>query len=342
MKKQLLVESIRIDGQTQSRERINEETVTEYAESMKLAARPDMVWPPVTVYFDGTEYWMADGFHRLLAVKRNGTKNITADVKKGTQEDAAWEACSANQTHGLRRTNADKRKAVTLALGLPPEMSDEAIARHVGVSRNHVFQVRHEGMAQPVIGLQVEKRVGVDGRARSLPPTPAERTAMQQLGPPPRRQELTEPPSEDTSASPKPDSHTPPPSRPNAQKADGICDDMGRRIPDHLHELWGRRHEVQEMLTDLSRVRVTLRKARELHDPLLSEVPYSSAMVHLDQVYNAVQVAKPYAVCAFCQGEGCKACQQRGLLGKFRWNVSVPKEHKEAVARLIEGEREGD
>ena len=99
---------------------------------------------------------------------------------------------------------------------------------------------------------------------------------------------------------------------------------------------------MQEMLTDLSRVRVTLRKARELHDPLLSEVPYSSAMVHLDQVYNAVQVAKPYAVCAFCQGEGCKACQQRGLLGKFRWNVSVPKEHKEAVARLIEGEREKD
>ena len=113
-------------------------------------------------------------------------------------------------------------------------------------------------------------------------------------------------------------------------------DDVGRQIPDHLLELWGRRQEVQDMLTALSRVRVALRKAQDSQDPLFSEVPFSSALAHLDQAFDAVQVAKPYAVCAVCQGRGCKSCSDRGLLGKFRWELAVPVEHKEAVARLIE------
>jgi len=113
---------------------------------------------------------------------------------------------------------------------------------------------------------------------------------------------------------------------------------MGRRIPEHLHALWARRQEVQDMLTALSRIRVALHKAHDSKDPLYSEIPFSSALISLDQVYNAVQVAKPYAVCAFCQGHGCKACDERGILGKFRWDRCVPEEHKAAVARLIEKE----
>jgi len=113
---------------------------------------------------------------------------------------------------------------------------------------------------------------------------------------------------------------------------------LGRRIPDELVELWNRRQEVQDILTALSRVRVTVRTAQDTKDPLFSEISFSSALAHLDQAYNAVHVAKPYAVCAFCQGHGCKACGQRGLLSKFRWNATVPSEHKEAVARLVEKE----
>ena len=342
------MESIRIDGQTQSRERINEETVTEYAETLLrqgmkgLAVRPETVWPPVTVYFDGTEFWMADGFHRLLAVKRNGQKHIAADVKKGTREDAAWEACSANQTHGLRRTRADKRKAVTLALKLHSEMSDEAVARHVGVCREYVCRMRRECSAQGVTKSHPERRIGTDGKSYSLPPTDTERTETQRLGPPPTPNECQDHEINDDappSAGEVPELPTPPLIR--TTKQDTTTDALGRRIPEQLHELWNRRNEVQEMLNELSRVRVILRKGQQSHDPLLSEVPFSSALAHLDQAYNAVQVAKPYAVCAFCQGHGCKACAQRGLLGKFRWDVTVPREYKEAVARLIEKEREG-
>ena len=85
MSRQLLVESIRIDGRTQSRKRVNEDAVAEYAEAMKAGAN----LPPVTVFFDGKEFWMADGFHRLLAAQRIGRKNIAADVKQGARVDAA-------------------------------------------------------------------------------------------------------------------------------------------------------------------------------------------------------------------------------------------------------------
>ena len=342
MPRQLLVESIRIDGQTQSRERINDETVGEYAEAMKAPAAAN--WPPVTVFFDGKEYWLADGFHRLLAAQRIGRKNITADVKQGSREDAAWAACAANQTHGLRRTNADKRKAVEIALGLHPEMSARQIAVHCGVDDSLVAGVRVRcGIPAP------ERVTGRDGKSYPVPAPRAKAAPAQGLGPS-SRAELTAghgpPPRSDERCGPPAQPAGSPPAaaeRPGAEsagrKAGGPVDDIGRRIPDHLLELWGRRQEVQDLLTGISRARVAIKAAQDSKDPLFSEVPYSSAIAHLDQAYNAVQVAKPYAVCAFCQGHGCKVCGQRGLLGKFRWDTSVPREHKEAVARIIEKER---
>jgi len=84
---------------------------------------------------------------------------------------------------------------------------------------------------------------------------------------------------------------------------------------------------------------VALRAAQDQGDLLFRGTPYSSAISNLDQAYNAVQMVKPYAVCAFCQGHGCKACDDRGLLSKFRWDTAVPSEHKDAVARLIAKEQ---
>lgn len=129
---------IRIDGGTQSRVSISEQAVADYAEAMTEGA----TLPPVVVFFDGTDYWLADGFHRYMATKRIGALEIDADVQSGTQKDALLYAYGANQSHGLRRTNDDKRKAVVGVLGLMPEWSDRAIARHVGVSAPFVAAVR--------------------------------------------------------------------------------------------------------------------------------------------------------------------------------------------------------
>lgn len=131
------LESIRIDGGTLARVDINTAVVDEYAEMIDLL-------PPIIVYFDGSHHWLADGFHRYHAARKAGMIMIRADVRDGNLDDARWFATSANKAHGLRRTNADKRKAVVAALRLRPNHSDRAIAEHVGVSSPTVGLMRLE------------------------------------------------------------------------------------------------------------------------------------------------------------------------------------------------------
>jgi len=334
MRKQLLVESIRVDGQTQSRVKISEVTVGEYAEAMK--ADTGAPFPAVTVFFDGTDYWLADGFHRLLAAQRIGRKNIAAEVKEGSRKDAAWASCAANQLHGLRRSIPDKLKAAGIALKLHPEKSDRMLAEHCGVGHRFVCEVR--GELVKVAGLPaLTARVGKDGKTRNLP-TPKTQTVAEQgdgtgsgaSWPPPRPEERSETGAESTVPAQGPA----PTSRPPSRKAEGPVDGVGRLIPEDRLELWNRGSEVQSLLSAISMVRVALRKAQANRDPLYSEVPYSSTLIALDKAYNGVQVTKPYAVCAHCQGHGCKACGQRGLIGKWRWDL-LPVELKKEVERLV-------
>jgi hypothetical protein len=65
-------------------------------------------------------------------------------VTDGTKDDAQWICLSANHTHGLRRTNADKRRAVELALARKPNLNNVAIAGHCGVSDRFVGNMRAE------------------------------------------------------------------------------------------------------------------------------------------------------------------------------------------------------
>lgn len=132
---------IRTDGGTQSRAAINEATVAEYAEAM---ADENAVFPPVTIYFDGREYWLADGFHRVAAWARIGRIDIPADVRQGDRRRAILHSVAANAAHGLRRTNDDKRRAV-LTLLEDAEWSqwhDAKIAEQCRVSTEMVAAVR--------------------------------------------------------------------------------------------------------------------------------------------------------------------------------------------------------
>jgi len=107
--KTIKIDQIRIDGGTQPRCAINEATVAEYAESLDSL-------PPVSLFFDGKDYWLADGFHRYHAHRKAGAKEIAATIHNGTARDAILFSVGANATHGLRRTNADKRQAVETLL----------------------------------------------------------------------------------------------------------------------------------------------------------------------------------------------------------------------------------
>lgn len=157
----VLVQNIRLDGDTQPRAGIDNALVCEYAEAYRADAKS---LPPVVVFFDGTNHWLADGFHRWHAAKAELEK-IRCDVRQGTLDDARWFSYSANQTHGLRRNNADKARAVRAALLHPngTKLSDVQIAAHVGVNDKTVAKYRAELESTSEIP-KSDERTGRDGR----------------------------------------------------------------------------------------------------------------------------------------------------------------------------------
>lgn len=140
MVKKINLAAIRIDGGTQARVEINTDTVSEYAEAIRSGAE----LPPVVVFHDGAEHWLADGFHRFHAHKSAEKVSISAEVRDGTKRDAVLFSLGANGTHGMRRTNADKRKAVETMLADADwsQWSDNQIAKTCGVSHPFVGAIR--------------------------------------------------------------------------------------------------------------------------------------------------------------------------------------------------------
>lgn len=138
----LELEQIRTNGGTQSRVELNQETVAEYAQAFTAGAS----FPPVVVFFDGANYWLADGFHRYFGARDAGESAIDAEIITGTQRDAVLYSLKANATHGLRRTNADKRKAVETLLKDAEwaTWSDSAIAKACTVDHKTVAKIRGE------------------------------------------------------------------------------------------------------------------------------------------------------------------------------------------------------
>lgn len=108
----LKLSQIVIDKGTQTREAIDQKTVTEYAE---VIMNKDTL-PPLVVFYDGINYYLADGFHRYFAYKQTVTPEVEVEVINGTLRNAQEYALGTNDKHGLKRTNGDKRNAVLIAL----------------------------------------------------------------------------------------------------------------------------------------------------------------------------------------------------------------------------------
>jgi hypothetical protein len=142
------IDSIRIDGGTQTRELINETAVAQYTEDLLNGC----IFPPIEIFDDGVSKWLVDGFHRLFAHKRADYKQIEVNVHQGTLRDAQFYALGVNDKHGLQRTNADKRKAVMIALNDLEwqDYSDTQIAKICNVSATFVAKCRKsEGIDRP-------------------------------------------------------------------------------------------------------------------------------------------------------------------------------------------------
>ena len=167
------LDKIRIDGGTQPRAKINQDVVDEYAELYRAGAK----LPPVVAFHDGAEWWLGDGFHRYHGRRKAEKTDIEVEERKGTVEDARWFAYATNQTHGMRRTNADKEKAVKAALSHPKAaaMTDRQIADYLGVSHHTVEKYRPTEGAVGQMPNRKRRRTGKGGgkyKAKKPPKTP--------------------------------------------------------------------------------------------------------------------------------------------------------------------------
>ena len=158
----LPIASIRIDGGTQPRAVLDFEAIEDYAEAMSAGVK----FPPVTVFYDGDSYWLADGFHRVKAAYAAGFDTVLCEVQQGTIEEAQWFSFSANRGNGLRRTTQDKQRAVKAALlhGRGTTLSDTQVARHVGVDQKTVTNWRRQLEASQEIPKMATRAVTRKGK----------------------------------------------------------------------------------------------------------------------------------------------------------------------------------
>lgn len=142
---QIKLTKIKFDERLQNRVKIDTDTVKEYSDAIESGIK----LPDVTVFFDGSDYWLADGFHRYHAHDNLKILEINADVRNGTLREAILFSVGVNAAHGLRRTNADKRKAVCTLLNDREwnQLSDREIARLCSVSHNFVSELRKSSLS---------------------------------------------------------------------------------------------------------------------------------------------------------------------------------------------------
>lgn len=323
--------AVRVDPSIQMRKSINGKVVKEYAEIFD-------VLPPLTVFHDGKTFWLADGFHRHSAAKSIGREQVLCVVKEGTKRDAILFACGANSTHGLRRSNGDKRRAVECLLKDKEwsQWSDRRIADVAGVSHTTVATLRNsiEDQLANFASSNDSARVGADGRRRRLP---SKKSSKPQSDPPKADPpEPTDPPQEsadeeweevDLESEEQSGSELFLPSKEPEVKVDpGIPEwKQNRHIIDRL------RVRINELIRDVDDV-PALPGFERLHQ-------YRKTIIRdLDSIKNNIVGCTPEYLCPYCLGNDrdCVGCGRRGWLSSHEFK-QAPKEMRDEVTRLSTG-----
>lgn len=247
------LDEIEVLPELEVREGRDEATVLAYAEAMEAGAE----FPPMTVFRVGERLVLAAGGHRREAYRRRGVSRVAVRVLDGSLDDALAFAIRDNLSHGLRMSNADKRKAVTQVLknAVLRRKSLREIAALCGVTHPFVARVKAE----------------LEDAGRPKPP-PATATARgPALGP-------VGGGGDDGEAGPDPVDRRDDGPAPAGDAADGLC-----------FEDWVETLPAREQI-DPSRVEAFDREAR-LHFLFAQSLPYEQARKHAQAILKA-NVAK--------------------------------------------------
>lgn len=291
--RKVALSKLRLEERCQCRATSDAATVEEYAELY----RQKRELPPIDAFEVGSDLVVVDGFHRFAAAIAAKLPFLQVRVVgAGSLDDAALRALAANRAHGLKRTNADKRRAVTLALEHPHlgTKSDVAVAEVIGVSATLVLEVRKaiaaRGSATPSQPhdsrgwkdnpseshtANSEKRQGRDGRWRS-PPTPPAR----------------------------PNGHAVPPAKPDSEPP--APPPSGKQIPPTAP--W------DEAAAIARKARLELQALRDRHG-LVKE--WHHHLEDLAGIESRFRTMAPVP-CPGCEGAGCFLCRQRGWVERSK------------------------
>ncbi len=330
MIKTLKLDQIITDAKhTQVRHELSEQTINEYGE----AAKGKQALPPLIVFDIGSEgLILADGFHRFYGMERQGIKEWSCDVRKGTRKDAVKFALGCNNTHGLRRTNEDKRNAAVIAYQEFPGMTDRALAEMCAVSHTLVAEVRKQ----------------MEAKAPIAPPAsvnaPQSTIAPKRIGN--GGKQFQAPVRQPTAPAPIP-AKAP-------KKSTGMMDATGIAVPSEIIPYWiAATDEANRLFSALNENRNRLKVAQERDEPMFREIDFTGAIAHLDNAISDLRRIKPYAVCPDCNGimtdkkaaviggkvstikahEPCATCRGRGFLSEFYWTNFIDADLKQATGR---------
>lgn len=319
----------------QTRVLLSADTVDDYAEAMRNRAK----FPPVTVFADAEKdtLWLADGFHRVAAAEMDGYKFVKADVRAGTFADALKFALGANANHGLRRSNADKRKSLEMAWqnrrelwprddGADPSAAVLADACGISVRTVECFIAK----IQPPQNVEVEptqiaqvaptRKTGAKpAPVRKKTPVPQPRIVFGKDG---RTRNVPTPVSK--------------PTAPQGGKATAyshargvMTDRFGVEIPMEIRDAFKAETARDEIENHLAQAARLLKRAMDDKDPSVAQFRQAD----LIDIQNAVRTAKftrPWCVCRICQGNGrgsCTACHETGFQTEAQYENN-PKEFK--------------
>lgn len=144
-RRKLPLKDLVFDVKLQCRAAMDPEVIEEYRELFESSKKTE--WPfaePMEVVSVDKVLYVVNGYTRGAAAQLAGRETVEANVTLGTWEEAVRSACRANSKQGQRRSIADKRRAVSIALRELTDLSVSQIASACEVSRPFVTSVRRQ------------------------------------------------------------------------------------------------------------------------------------------------------------------------------------------------------
>jgi hypothetical protein len=305
---------IRRNGECQIRVEMRADVIDDYAEP--LMHDPDAQVSPVIVFFDGTDYWLADGYHRCGAYDKAQRSEIPVEVKTGGRRDALRYALGANSLHGLRRTNADKRHAVEIALADEEwgNWSNPQIAELCGVAESTVRNIKaslrnlrseDQDDSEEEVTYVTKHGTKATMKTGNIGKTKRERKEDDDE---PEIPEVTEDMFSGLD---------------NGEPAE-LFDQAGQPLPPQAQEAFSQLPELNALLRQLDQIAREIERVGKMAVGLHTHWQSARSLVREAKQY--MRAGRPAFVCPYCSGEqkDCSACYGHGFVITTTYEQSPP------------------